>query len=213
LTKHACSKCSNKRRWRSKSLKRFVAVLIAWGSFGLFLLAIADSAGVPLVAGVDALLIAIAQNDPAQAYGAALAAVLGSLIGSSFLFALARKGGEVWLKKHISHGNGARLHRWFERYGLLTVFIPALCPIPLPMKIPVFCAGALEVRWTSFLGVLLPARVIRYFALAFLAQRYGHDTFSFLKHHWGAVAAFAGSLAVLVLLVLRLLNRRRGASA
>jgi len=46
------------------------------------LLAIADSAGVPIVGGVDALLIAIAVSRPRLAYISAICAIIGSLIGS-----------------------------------------------------------------------------------------------------------------------------------
>lgn len=174
----------------------------------MFLLAILDSAGLPVVGGVDALLIAIAINSPAQAYLAAFCAFAGSLIGSSILFAIARKGGEVLLARHISGKRGARMHAWFERYGLVTVFIPALSPLPLPMKVPVFCAGALEVRWSYFLSVVAAARLIRYSALAYLGSRYGAATFAILKAHWPIVVAVALALAAAALAILQLAERR-----
>ncbi len=183
-------------------------MLVAWGPLGLLVLAIADSAGVPIVGGVDALLITVSIGNPPLAYPSALCAIVGSLIGSSLLFAIARKGGQVFLERQIQHGFGKRLHRWFERYGLITVFIPAVSFIPLPLKVPVFCAGALEVRWSSFLGILAVARVIRYFALAFLAREYGPATFAFLKAHAAAAAVIACSLAVAAVIVLRLVQRR-----
>jgi membrane protein YqaA with SNARE-associated domain len=172
----------------------------------LFLLAILDSAGLPVVGGVDFLLVAIAANRPDQAYWAALCAIAGSLLGSSVLFGIARKGGEVLLARYIASRRGARMHAWFERYGLVTVFIPALSPLPLPMKIPVFCAGALEVRWSFFLGVVLAARTLRYFALAFLGLRYGQMTFSLLRSHLWLVILLALGLAVVALLVLRVIE-------
>ncbi|MBV9676023.1 MAG: VTT domain-containing protein [Acidobacteriaceae bacterium] len=184
----------------------FVAKLLSWGPLGLFSLAILDSAGLPVVGGVDVLLVAIAANHPEQAYGAALCAIGGSLLGSSVLFGIARKGGEVLLSKYIASRRGARLHAWFERYGLVTVFIPALSPLPLPMKIPVFCAGALEVRWPFFLGVVLAARTLRYFALAFLGLRYGQMTFGLLRTHLGVVVLLALALAAVALLVLRIIE-------
>lgn len=186
--------------------KAFVAMLLSWGPLGLFLLAILDSAGLPVVGGVDFLLVAIAANHPDQAYLAALCAIGGSLLGSSVLFGIARKGGEVLLAKYITSRRGKRMHSWFEHYGLVTVFIPALSPLPLPMKIPVFCAGALEVRWSFFLGVILAARTVRYFALAFLGLRYGQMTFSLLRAHLWAVILVAVALAVMALLVLRLIE-------
>ncbi len=184
-----------------------VALLLSWGPQGLFLLAILDSAGLPVIGGVDALLIALAMSSPATAYVAAVCALAGSLIGSSILFAIARKGGEVLLARHISGKRGARLHSWFERYGLVTVFIPALSPLPLPMKVPVFCAGALEVRWSYFLGVLGGARFIRYFALAYLSSRYGPTTFAVLRLHWPIVAFTAAVLGAGTLVILQLIER------
>lgn len=161
-----------------------------------------------MVGGVDALLVAVSAREPRLAYLSAVFAILGSLIGSLVLFAIARKGGEVFLERRIQRGTGKRLHAWFTRYGLATVFIPAVSPFPLPMKIPVFCAGALEVGWPSFTGVVLTARAIRYFALAYLAQRFGSETLSFLKSHWGAVLAIAISLATAAILVLRIVQKQ-----
>lgn len=161
-----------------------------------------------MVGGVDALVIAFAINRPHLAYIAAIWAILGSLAGSLILFGIARKGGEVLLTKHISTRQGRRLHSWFERYGLVTVFIPALSPLPLPMKVPVFCAGALEVRWAYFSGVVLAARAIRYFALAYLGLHYGRETFHFLTAHLIAVVAIALGLAAAAVVVLQIVERQ-----
>jgi membrane protein YqaA with SNARE-associated domain len=163
------------------------------------------------VGGVDALLIAISTVSPSQAFSAAACAVVGSLIGSLILFLLARKGGHVMLAKYTESGRGKHLRHWFERYGLLTVFVPALSPIPMPLKIPVFCAAVLEVRTAYFLAVILFARVIRYFALAYLGQRYGQQTLPYLKAHWGYVLLVVVLLCGLSLLLLRWIDSRRPA--
>ncbi len=177
------------------------------------LLAALDSAGLPAVGGVDILLVTIAVNQPRQAYLAAFCAVVGSLIGSTVLFGIARRGGEVFLGRYIMTRSGARLHSWFERYGLVTVFIPALSPVPMPMKIPVFCAGALGVRWPIFLSVITAARIIRYFALAYIGMQYGSLTFHFLRSHWIVVLAIALALATITVLILRLVKRTGSVSA
>jgi membrane protein YqaA with SNARE-associated domain len=182
--------------------------LVAWGPHGLFVLAILDSAGLPVVGGVDFLLITIAMNTPNYAYLAAIYAIVGSLAGSLILFGIARKGGEAFLAKQLSSPNGRRLHGWFEQYGLVTVFIPAVSPLPMPMKIPVFCAGALEVHWSYFTGVVLAARTIRYFALAYLGMRYGSATFLFLRKHLVEVGVIALILAGIAVLVIRIARRR-----
>jgi membrane protein YqaA with SNARE-associated domain len=184
------------------------ATLIAYGPPGLLILSCLDSAGIPMVGGVDALLIAVATQSAEHAYLAAAFALLGSVIGSSFLFFLARKGGDAFLHKQISAGPGKRLHFWFQQYGLITVFVPAVSPIPLPMKIPVFCAGALQVRFEYFLLVLAIARIIRYFGYAYLAVHYGSQTFSFVKSHAWQLGGAALTLALVSMLILRLLQKR-----
>ncbi len=184
------------------------ATLIAYGPPGLLILSILDSAGIPIVGGVDALLIAVASQSAEHAYLAAAFALLGSLIGSSFLFFLARKGGDAFLHKQISSGPGKRLHFWFQQYGLITVFVPAVSPIPLPMKIPVFCAGALQVRFEYFVLVLVIARAIRYFGYAYLAVHYGSQTVTFVKTHGWQLGGAALMLALISMLALRLLQKR-----
>jgi membrane protein YqaA with SNARE-associated domain len=159
------------------------------------------------VGGVDALLIAVATNKPEEAYFAALLAVAGSLAGSLMLFFVARKGGEVLLMRHVASGTGARLHLWFQRWGLATVFVPALSPIPLPMKIPVFCAGALQVRLIYFMIVVLAARAIRYFGLAYLGIHFGSETVEYLRMHGWQLAASALILAAALTVGMRLFQR------
>lgn len=171
-------------------------------------LSILDSAGVPIVGGVDLLLVTYSADHPANAWFAAICAIAGSLGGSAILFGIARKGGEIFLSKYIATGSGRRLHAWFEQYGLITVFVPAVSPLPLPLKVPVFCSGALGVRWASFLSVILAARAIRYFALAALGGAYGKATFAFLESHLLAVFCVAVALGIGAVIVLRLVRHK-----
>ena len=100
------------------------------------------------------------------------------------LFLIARKGGEEYHRRHTSSRRGARLRAWFHEYGLLTVFVPAFVPIiPLPLKIFIISAGALEESRSDFSIVLLAARVPRYLFLAWLGSRLGADTLPFLRQH------------------------------
>lgn len=186
-----------------------VDVLLTWGPYGLLLLSLLDSVGLPVVGGVDSLLVAVATNEPRQAYSAAICAIAGSLAGSLTLFGIARRGGEVLLARHVSGRTGAKLHLWFQRYGLVTVFVPAISPLPLPMKVPVFCAGALNVRVGYFIFVVLTARVIRYFALAYLGRNYGHFTAQYLLKHGVLIGIGALALAVMVAVGLRLYQRQK----
>ena len=153
-----------------------------------------------MIGGVDAFVVLVAIVNPSQAYSSAVAAIAGSLIGGMILFLIARKGGEEYLHRYTSHGRGARLRAWFLEYGLLTVFVPALVPIPMPLKVFVLSAGALEVPPLRFFIVFATARIPRYILFAWLGTRLGSQTWPFLRSHiWELVLFSAGLFIVLYL--------------
>ena len=86
-------------------------------------------------------------------------AVGGSLAGNCGLFFAARHGFRRFVKPPAP-GRPQRFRGWFHRYGLVTVFIPALLPIPLPLKIFVISAGILHTPASHFVGVILLARAV-----------------------------------------------------
>ena len=161
-----------------------------------------------MVGGVDAIIILIAIADQSQAYSAAVAAMAGSLIGCWLLFLAARKGGEAYLHHHTVSPREARFRAWFQEYGLLTIFVPALVPIPLPLKIFIISAGALGVPPVRFLSVLTAARIPRYLFLAWLGTRLGKDTIPYLRAHIWELVILALLLFAILYLVIRLLHRR-----
>ncbi len=190
-------------------VSNFVNTLVAWGPLGVLMLAALDSAGIPLPGGVDALLLLISVVRPGSAWMAAVAAIVGSLAGNLLLFTLARKGGEAYLARHTVSARGQQLRRWFQRYGLITVFIPAFLPIPLPLKVPVLCAGALGVSRTSFLATLTAARIPRYLCLAWLGTQMGTDAGGWLRSHAGQILGVAALLALALFLLVRFGGRQR----
>jgi membrane protein YqaA with SNARE-associated domain len=183
---------------------------VSWGPAGVFLLGLLDSTGVPMVGGVDALIVIIAVSNHAQAYLAAGAAIAGSLIGSLVLFLIARKGGEEYHRRHTSSPRGAKLRAWFHEYGLLTVFVPAFVPIiPMPLKIFIISAGALEESPITFSIVLLAARIPRYMFLAWLGSRLGADTIPYLRHHIWELVLLAAALFVALYFAVRIVHNYR----
>jgi len=163
-----------------------------------------------MVGGVDALVVVVAVLDHSQAYWAAMTATAGSIIGSLFLFLLARKGGEAYLARYTSSGRGARFRAWFIEYGLLTIFVPAFVPvIPMPMKIFILSAGALGVSPLKFVIVLAAARIPRYLFLAWLGTKLGKDTLPYLRHHIWEFVALAAVLFITLYLIVRWLHDRQ----
>src|SRR5437763_586016 len=115
-------------------MKRLLNTLIAWGPAGILIFAFVDGVGVPSPGGLDWLLVLLSVNRPEMAFQFAGLALIGSLAGALVLFWIARRGGEATLKKYRGRPRFVQFEKWFQRYGLLTVFIPALMPIPMPLK-------------------------------------------------------------------------------
>jgi membrane protein DedA with SNARE-associated domain len=193
-------------------LKSFVDALVAFGPVGVCLLGFIDSLGVPLPAAIDALLLAVAIERPQRAYFAALMAVVGSAGGNIVLFYLARHGRRRFFKAEPPPGKQQRFQQWFQRYGLLTVFIPAVIPfVPLPLKVFVISAGALHTPFGKFILVVVLARVIRYFGEAYLGIQLGRNARAFLQDNVWTLVAIAIVAAAALHLLIRLNDRRRPA--
>lgn len=194
-------------------MKRLIANLISWGPAGMFLAALLDGAGVPVPGGVDVLLVFLSTQTPDQVYWLAFLSVAGSAAGNLFLFLIARKGGQVFLEKRARSKRAQRLRHWFDRYGLLTVFISALVPLPvMPMKIFVISAGALGSSPGAFLITLLGGRIPRYLGLALLGRAMGNNAIQYVRDHALHLALFALGLFLFLMMLIKIADRRRAGS-
>ena len=191
-------------------LKRIGDALLAFGPVGLFVIGLLDSLGVPLVGGVDALLLYISVKTPHVAYFAATTAIAGSILGNLILFRTARYGVRRFASEEVPDSRRQKFRIWFQRYGLLTVFIPAVTPfVPLPLKVFVISAGAMHTPLSRFLAVIVLARVIRYYGEAYLGIRLGEDAHGFLSRNGWNIAGIAVALALVLVGLIKWYDRRR----
>jgi membrane protein DedA with SNARE-associated domain len=187
-------------------------VLISWGPLGLLILATLENAGPPTPGGTDIVLLILAAARPNEAMLCAGLAILGSLIGSAIFFEVLRRGGEKLLVKFTSSGRGARFRDWSRRYGLVTVFVSALVPLPvLPFKVFVACTAAMGVSRSRFMLVLAPARMLRYLALAYLGQQVGENSGAWLSSHFWHLAGLAALIGLALWVLVRRAERIRRA--
>ena len=194
-------------------LATFSALLQTYGPWGIFVLALLDSMGIPLPTMTDIILLGVgveSAHTPSRAYLAALMALIGSLIGNAILFHAARQGRRLFSKPEDAViGKPQRFQGWFRRYGLLTVFVPAVVPIaPLPLKVFVISAGAFHTPFGLFMAVILTARIIRYFGMAYLALQLGADARGFLTRNGWTLVGIAIGLAFLLYIAMRWRERR-----
>jgi membrane protein YqaA with SNARE-associated domain len=157
----------------------------------------------------DYLVVGRCFKDPSAAFYFPLFAAIGSVIGCNLLYSIVRRGGQVVLRKRFKVESIKRVERAYERFGFLAIGIPAILPPPLPFKIFVATAGALEYpRWKFLLTVMI-ARSVRYYVEGILAVFYGRRVLLFLKDNGLIVISIVGSLVLLGVVIYVIANRRR----
>src|SRR5206468_12187070 len=97
------------------------------------------------------------------------------------------------------------------RFGVFALAIPALLPPPLPFKIFVATAGALQFSRRKFLLTILIARSLRYYTEGILAVFYGERVLRFLRDNGLVIVTIVGALCLVALAVYLLSNRGRAA--
>ena len=159
----------------------------------------------------DYLVVGRCYKYPTAAFYFPLFAAASSVIGCNILYTIVRRGGQAVLRKRFNLESIKRVERAYERFGFLAIGIPAILPPPLPFKIFVATAGALEYpRWKFLLTVMI-ARSFRYYVEGILAVFYGQRVLLFLKDNGLVILSVAGSLVLIggiIYLVTR--KRRRG---
>ena len=158
----------------------------------------------------DYLVVGRCYKDPTAAYYFPLFAAIGSVLGCNLLYTIVRRGGQAVLRKRFKLENIKKVERAYERFGFLAIGIPAILPPPLPFKIFVATAGALEYpRWKFLLTVMI-ARSFRYYVEGILAVFYGRRVLLFMKDNGLVIISIVGSLALIALIIYIVVKRRRG---
>ena len=161
----------------------------------------------------DYLVVGRCFKDPTAAYYFPLFAAIGSVLGCNLLYTIVRRGGQAVLRKRFNLASIKRVERAYERFGFLAIGIPAILPPPLPFKIFVATAGALEYpRWKFLLTVMI-ARSFRYYVEGILAVFYGRRVLLFMKDNGLVIISIVGALALIGLVVYIVVKRRRGPAA
>ena len=188
-------------------MEGFRASLLALGVPGLFLLAVLDSAGVPLPGGVDIVLLLLAWQQPSLFLVTAFAAATGSTIGCLFLYRVARTGGD----KALGRLDPEKRHWVTEKVrdnDVMAILVAVLAPPPFPTKVFILVAGFVGMSWTRCAAAVFTGRLIRFSAEAYLAVRLGDRAFETLQRHYPTVGLTLVGLVGLYL-VAKWWQRRR----
>ena len=167
------------------SKKSAVRWLVHLGGPGLIVLGVIDNSPIPLPGSMDAATILLAAHHRNLWVYYAIMATLGAALGGYLTYRMARKGGKETLEKRFSKKKTARVYAIFERWGLVSVAIPAILPPPFPIVPMLLAAGAMQYSTRKFLAALAVGRGIRYTILAYLGAHYGRRIVRlFALYYW-----------------------------
>lgn len=179
--------------------------LLAFGPFGLFAIALLDSALIPMAGGPDAVMILLSTARPAWWPIYAAAATLGSVIGCVILYYISRRAGQRALAR-FSEKKQKRVKEWIDRYDVLSVLVASLLPPPFPFKLFVITAGVFRLDIWRFALAIAAGRAFRYLLEGYLAARYGEHAKDLLARYYPAIGL---GLAALIILFFIVRNWRR----
>jgi len=148
--------------------------LIHLGALGLFFVAVVDSSVIPLpLPGSTDLLLLWLVAHRGNPWLLAACAIAGSILGGYTTWVIGHKGGETALRHYVPARLLKRVVVWVERHPILSVFLPAMLPPPIPLLPFALASGALGVSCRRFLTVFGAARGLRYSFIAWLGVTYG----------------------------------------
>jgi membrane protein YqaA with SNARE-associated domain len=181
--------------------------LVPFGVFGLFAIALLDSALIPLPGGPDAVMLLLSTQNPARMPLYALGATAGSVAGCVILYYISRRAGRKALEK-FPEQKRARVKELVDRYEVGSVLVASVLPPPFPFKLFVITAGVFRLSLLRFTIAVAVGRAFRFLLEGFLAVRYGERARDLLAENYPVVGLGLAALIV-VFFVLRSLMKRK----
>jgi membrane protein YqaA with SNARE-associated domain len=156
----------------------------------------------------DYLVVMRCANAPYEVFYFPLFAAAGSVLGCLLLYTLIRRGGQAVLRKRFRAEHLEKVERTYARFGFLALAVPALLPPPMPFKIFVATAGALEYPRWRFVMTIMIARSLRYYIEGTLAVFYGKTVLDFIKNYGFTILAIVIGVCLIGLIIYFILQRR-----
>ena len=159
----------------------------------------------------DYLVVARCYTHPRAVFFFPMFAAIGSVLGCSLLYTILSRGGRAVLHRRFKVEHIERVERAYARFGILALAVPALLLPPMPFKIFVATAGALQFPRRKFLLTILLARSLRYYVEGTLAVFYGERVLRFSKDNGIVIISVVACLFVVALAIYLLSSQGRAA--
>jgi membrane protein YqaA with SNARE-associated domain len=159
----------------------------------------------------DYLVVARCFTHPRAVIFFPLFASTGSTLGCLLLYTILQRGGLAVLHRRFKLEHVQKVERAYARFGIFALALPALLPPPMPFKIFVATAGALQFPRRKFLLTILIARSVRYYTEGVLAVYYGQRVLGFMRDNGLIILTCVGGLGLLALAIYLISNKGRAA--
>jgi membrane protein YqaA with SNARE-associated domain len=153
---------------------------VYWAAPMMVLIGAADSSLLSLPEVNDIITVTRVAKNPNEVWFFPLFPAVGSVLGCLLLYSIAR-GGSHQLTKRFHPEAMKKVELLYRRWGFFALAIPALLPPPLPFKIFVVAAGALEYPRGRFAATVMIARTVRYYFWGFAAWIYREEVLQAIK--------------------------------
>jgi membrane protein YqaA with SNARE-associated domain len=148
---------------------------------------------------MDALLMLFCLHNPQRRFIYAAVAALSSLviglIGYGIGYLLWDTAGQFMIDHLISKDFFNRLVDHYNAHEFVAVFFGSF--LPLPFKAVTISAGFCHLSFCSYLFSIFLARILRFFLIAELMQRWGKQIKIFIDRHFGSLLIALGAKIVL----------------
>lgn len=174
-----------------------------YGSWALFLIAVAESSFFPIPP--DVLLIALAVGAPGKSFFFATVCTAGSLIGAVLGYIIGVQFYD-WIGQPIIEFYSAQHHYdsvkgLYERWDGLAVTIAGFTPIPY--KVFTIAAGAFQINFWIFMLASAVGRGARFFLVGGLIQWLGPEVKEFIDRYFNLLTVLFVILLIGGFLVLK----------
>jgi membrane protein YqaA with SNARE-associated domain len=159
----------------------------------------------------DYLVVARCYTHPRAVFLFPMFAAIGSVLGCFLLYTILSRGGRAVLHGRFRVEHVQQVEQWYARFGILALAVPAVMPPPMPFKIFVATAGALQFPRRKFLVTILVARSLRYYVEGTLAVFFGERVIRFSQDNGMLIISVFAGLLLVALVVYLLSNKGRAA--
>ncbi len=174
-------------------LRRLYDWVLSWaetpyGTWALFLLALAESSFFPIPP--DVLLIALAISIPARAFRYALICAAGSLLGGVGGYAIGYQFMDLIGMRIVEFYGVTQQYdavgNLYDRYNAWAVGIAGFTPIPY--KVFTISAGAFKINFLIFFIASAISRSARFFLVGWLIYAFGPEIRQFIDRYFNILA-------------------------